>query len=342
MIFYYMFKNRQKIIIYCPFIIFLSIFCMILVISANAQTPTNNSRMDISGIYLSDKQTIYHVIQTNNSIWILGTDSPNLKPNTFVSIFSGTLENNNSKITGKWIDYPLSNNTNNGNVDFNLLMDDSSNNIALTSIPSTTGSNNVYPANILTKYDPLLHGPLTIYVSMKNILVNIPRSPLSDSLYVGMSGQKNNDTTLAATKYLGPTGYGSNITTDLRIGPFLINDKNDSLKLYMLGLDKNDGTKSFTLISLRNALIQLMQSSYNVTDLVQATNIISSLSPALIPTGCNGLVFIDKLELSSAALRNLTAFNEENYKEKTYTGTTSPLGCGPPSQYVIKLSINTQ
>ena len=110
----------------------------------------------------------------------------------------------------------------------------------------------------------------------------------------------------------------------------------------MLGLDKDDGTKSFTLISLRNALIQLMESSYNVTNLVQATNIISSLSPALIPTGCNGLVFIDKLELSSAALRNLTAFNEENYKEKTYTGTTSPLGCGPPSQYVIKLSITSQ
>lgn|SRR6187551_76388 len=111
MIFYYMFKNRQKIIIYCPFIIFLSIFCMILVISANAQTPTNNSRMDISGIYLSDKQTIYHIIQTNNSIWILGTDAPNFKSNTFVSIFSGTLENNNSKITGKWIGSPLSNDT---------------------------------------------------------------------------------------------------------------------------------------------------------------------------------------------------------------------------------------
>src|ERR1044072_595850 len=154
MIFYYMFKNVQKIIIYCPCIIFLSIFSMISVISADAQSPTNNT-MDISGIYLSDKQTIYHVIQTNNSIWILGTDSPNLTPNTFVSIFSGTLENNNSKITGKWIVYPLSNNTNNGNVDFNLLMDDTNNNdnITLTKILSISGSSGLYPANVLTKYD---------------------------------------------------------------------------------------------------------------------------------------------------------------------------------------------
>ena len=174
---------------------------MIFVISADAQTPTNNSSMDISGIYLSDKQTIYYVIQTNNTVWILGTDAPNLKVNTFVSIFSGTLENNNSKITGKWIDYPLSNNTNNGNVDFNLLMDDSNNNITLTSIPSTTGSNNVYPANMLTKYDPSLHGPLTIYVSMENLLINEARAPTSDILYVGISGQKNNDNPLTATKY---------------------------------------------------------------------------------------------------------------------------------------------
>jgi len=335
----------QKIIICCPIILFLSISYINIVEFANAQSPVNNSidnSIDISGIYLSDKQIIYHVIQTNNSIWILGTDAPNLKSNTFVSIFSGTLTNNNSKIIGKWIDYPLSNDTKSGNVVFNLFMNDTNNNITLTSIPSTTGSNNVYPANVLTKYDPSLHGPLTIYVSMENILVDIPRSPLTDILYVGISGQKNNDTPLAATKYLGPKGFGSNITTDLRIGPFLIDDENDSLKLYILGLDKEDGTTSFTLISLRNALIQLMESSYNVTNLVPATNIISSLSPALIPTGCNGLVFIDKLELSSAALRNLTAFNEENYQEKTYTGTTSPPGCGPPSQYVIKLSITSQ
>jgi len=104
----------QKIIIYCPIILFLSISYINIVEFANAQSPVNNSidnSIDISGIYLSDKQIIYHVIQTNNSIWILGTDAPNLKSNTFVSIFSGTLENNNSKITGKWIGSPLSNDT---------------------------------------------------------------------------------------------------------------------------------------------------------------------------------------------------------------------------------------
>ena len=82
-----------------------------------------------------------------------------------------------------------------------------------------------------------------------------------------------------------------------------------------------------------------MESSYNVTDLVQATNIISSLSPALIPKGCNGIVFIDDLELSSESLRNITALNGENNQEKSYSGTTSPPGCGPPSQYTVKLSI---
>ena len=331
----------RKSIIYCTMLIFVSISCMIFVIYADAQSPTNNS-IDISGIYLSDKQTIYDIKQTNNTVWILGTAAPNVKPSTIADIFSGTLANNNSKIIGKWIDSPLSNKSNGGNVDFDLLIDDSNkNNMTLTKNLSTSGSNNVYPANILTKYDPSVHGPLTIYVSMENILIDIPRSPVSDILYVGISGQKNNDTALAATKYLGPSGYGSNITTDLRIGPFSIDNENDSLKVYILGLDKEDGTPSFTLISLRNTLIQLLEPSYIVTDLVQATNIIGSLSPTLIPTGCNGLVFINMLELSSETLRNLTAFDGEDNQEKTYTGTTSPPGCGAPSQYVVKLSLKT-
>jgi hypothetical protein len=120
-----------------------------------------------------------------------------------------------------------------------------------------------------------------------------------------------------------------------------MNSENDSLKVYIVGLDKEDGTPSYTLVSLRNTLIQLMEPSYNVTNLVQGANIISSISPALIPRGCNGLVFIDMLELSSDSLRNLTAFEGEESQEKTYTGTTSPPGCGPPSQYIVKLSIET-
>ena len=189
------------------------------------------------------------------------------------------MENNNSKIIGKWIDSPLSNNTDSGNVDFDLLMDDSNNNITLTKIPSISGSNNVYPANILTKYDPSLHGPLTIYMSMENFLINEARAPTSDILYVGISGQKNNDSPLTATKYLGFRGDGSNITTNLRIGPFTINNENDSLKVEILGLNKAGSTRSFALISLRDTLTQLMEPSYNISDLVQATNVIRSLSP---------------------------------------------------------------
>ncbi|MDF0681160.1 MAG: hypothetical protein P0116_09370 [Candidatus Nitrosocosmicus sp.] len=311
---------------------------MIFVIYADAQSSTNNS-IDISGIYLSDKQTIYDVKQTNNTVWILGTAAPNVKPSTIADIFSGTLANNNSKIIGKWIDSPLSNKSNGGNVDFDLLIDDSNNNMTLTKNLSTSGSNNVYPANILTKYDPSLHGPLTIYVSMENIFVNEARAPTSDILYVGLSGQKNNDNPLTATKYLGARGDGSNITTNLRIGPFILNNENDSLKVEILGLNKADSTISFTIINLRDTLNQLMEPSYNISDLVQATNVIRSLSPGLIPGGCNGLVFIDEIPLSSEFLRNSTAFNEQHIIEKTYPGTTSPPGCGPPSEYVVKLSI---
>ena len=331
----------RKSIIYCTMLIFVSISCMIFVIYADAQSSTNNS-IDISGIYLSDKQTIYDVKQTNNTVWILGTAAPNVKPSTIADIFSGTLANNNSKIIGKWIDSPLSNKSNGGNVDFDLLVDDSNNNMTLTKNLSTSGSNNVYPANILTKYDPSLHGPLTIYVSMENLLVNEARAPTSDILYVGISGQKNNDNPLTATKYLGARGDGSNITTNLRIGPFIMNNENDSLKVEILGLNKADSTISFTIINLRDTLNQLMEPSYNISDLVQATNVIRSLSPGLIPGGCNGLVFIDEIPLSSEFLRNSTAFNEQHNIEKTYPGTTSPPGCGPPSEYVVKLSIMAQ
>jgi hypothetical protein len=314
---------------------------MIALEYANAQSAINNSS-DINGIYISDKQTFYHVKQINNTVWILGAIPPNNASGTITNIFSGTLNDQFDRISGKWITSPLSNNTKSGNVNFDLEIGNSKNNITINKISQTTESSNGYPVNMLTKYDPAIHDPLTIYVSIDNILIDIPRSPVSDILYIGISGQKNNDIPLAATKYLGPRGYSSNITTDLRIGPFSINNQNDSLKVYILGLDKEDGTPSYTLISLRNTLIQLMEPSYNVTNLVQATNIISSISPALIPRGCNGIVFIDKFDLSSESLKNLTAYNVENNQEKTYTGTTSPPGCGPPSQYVVKISIETQ
>jgi hypothetical protein len=277
----------------------------------------------------------------NNTVWILGTLAPDSATETISNIFSGTLNDNFNRITGNWIGSPLSNNTKSGNANFDLWIDDSKKNITMNKIPQTTESDSVYPVNSLTKYDPAVHGPLTIYISIENILIHIPRSPMSDISFVGIGGQKNNDTPFAATKFLGPKGYSSNTTADLKIGPFLVNDEHDSIKVYILGLDKDDGLPSFTLLSLRSALIQLIEQSYNVTDLVQATNIISSLSPALIPKGCNGLVFIDRLELSFESLRNLTALNGENHQEKTYAGTTSPPGCGPPSQYVVKLSIKS-
>jgi hypothetical protein len=307
---------------------------------ANAQLPTNNS-IDVNGIYISDKQAIYQVKQINNTVSILGSAESSNASDTIANIFSGTLDDKFNNITGKWISYPLSNDMKSGDITFDLLIDNLKENITISKISSTTESNNFYPVNTLTRYNPAIHDPLIFYVSNENISIDIPRSPTSDTLYVGISGQKNDDTPLTATKYLSSRADGSNITTDLRIGPFSINNQNDTLKVNLMGLDKEDGTASFTLISLRNVLNQLTEQSYNITNLVQGTNIISSLSPALTPRGCNGLVFLDNLQISSETLRNLTAITGEYNQEKTYTGTTSPPGCGPPSQYVVKLSINT-
>jgi hypothetical protein len=60
-------KNKWKVIIYCPIFVFLSISFIIVVEYANAQHPISNS-MDISGIYISDKQAPYHIIQTDNTV----------------------------------------------------------------------------------------------------------------------------------------------------------------------------------------------------------------------------------------------------------------------------------
>lgn len=316
----------------------IGLICFCTTSIAYAQQSTRDNNIDLSGIYLSDNQTIYYVKQTNNTVWLLGTIESINGSSSIVNIFSGTLEDNNSKIFGKWIDSPLSNNTNSGNVDFDVMID-SDKNITLTKILSTPVSTISYPASILTKYDPTLHSPLTIYVSLKNILINEARSPTSDILYIGLSGQKNNAVPLTATKYLGTRGDGSNITADLRIGPFSFDNKDERLKVEILGLDKAGSRTPFTLISLRDTLVQLMEPTYNIGDLAQANNIINSISPGLIPGGCNGLVFIDEIVFSSEFLRNSTAFNGEHALEKTYTGTTSPPGCGPPSQYVIKLSV---
>ena len=325
----------QKAIVCCIGVI---LICFSTTFIAYAQQSTRDNNIDLSGIYLSDKQAIYYIRQSNSTVWILGTTESNNGSTSISNIFSGTLEDSNSRILGKWIDSPLSNNTTSGNVDFNVMIE-SDKNITLTKNPSPPGSTGVYPSSSLTKYDPSLHTPLTMYISLKNILIAEARSPTSDILYVGISGQKNNDVPLTATKYLGTRGDGSNITSDLRIGPFLFDSEDESLKVNILGLDKAGSRTPFTLISLRDTLIQLMETNYDTGNLAQATNIINSISPGLIPGGCNGLVFIDEMAFSSEFLRNSTAFNGEHTLEKTYTGTISPPGCGPPSQYVIELSI---
>jgi len=330
----------QKAIVCYTMLILFSSLSMTLV--ANAQSSPIDDSIDISGIYLSDKGTVYNIKEANDTVWLVGTGSITSNDAATISnIFSGVLENNNTKLSGKWTNYPLSNSTNAGNVDFDITAN-SNNNITLTKSALSDISSNAYPINTLTKYNPILHAPLSIHVSMENILVNEARSPTSDILYAGISGQKNNDDPLTATKYFGPRGDGSNITSDLRIGPFSLDNEKDSLKVEILGLDKGGSRTPFTLVNLRDTLVQLMEPSYNISDLVQATNVIGSISPGLIPGGCNGLVFIDEIELSSQILRNSTTESGGYNQEKTYPGTTSPPGCGPPSQYVVKISITNQ
>lgn len=330
----------QKAIVCLTVFILLSNLCINHV--ANAQSLSTANGINMSGIYLSDKGTIYNFKQSNGTDWLFGTESTtNNNINTFTNIFSGKLENNNTKLSGKWTTSPYSNSTIGGNVKFDILIN-SDKNITLLKTPSSNVSSNTYPINTLTKYDPALHAPLKIFLSMPSILVDEARSPTSDILYAGISGQKNDDDPLTATKYFGPRGDGSNITSNLSIGPFTLESENDSLKVEILGLDKGGSRTPFTLVNLRDTLAQLMEPSYNISDLVQATNVISSVSPGLIPGGCNGLVFIDELDISYNALRNITTSSMGYNHEKTYTGTTSPPGCGPPSQYVVKILITSQ
>jgi hypothetical protein len=115
----------QKKIIYYSILVFLLVSCIIFVEYATAQSPTNNN-IDISGIYISDKHAFYHVKQINNTVWILGTQSSDDDAlDTVSNIFSGILDSESNRISGKWIVSPLSNNIKSGNIQFDLLADNS-------------------------------------------------------------------------------------------------------------------------------------------------------------------------------------------------------------------------
>src|SRR5690606_7670290 len=124
-----------------------------------AQSSASNSN-DIDGIYISDMRDIYQIKQINNTVWILRTEDAGNGQGTIVNNFNGTLDNSNNRLTGEWISNPLFNKTVGGNISFDLLIGDSKENITINTISSTTESNNVYPLNMLTKYNPAIHDPL--------------------------------------------------------------------------------------------------------------------------------------------------------------------------------------
>lgn len=300
------------------------------VIGGNPDNTFVNSSNDVSGIYLSNTHQLYILKQVNNSIWLVGSNTNNTQQ--ISNIFSGIMVNN-SKIIGKWISYPLTNNSLSGNTDFNLKYYSKDN---ITLINLSTG-NVSYPVNTLYKYDATKHRPLNLYISMDNIVLNQGRSPTSDILYVGIGAKKNNENPIIATQYLGQREDGSNITTILKVGPFILNPK-DTITVDLLGLDRAGSRTPFILTNLGDSLNQLLDPSYTISNLIDATDVVNSISPGLIPGGCNGLVFADKFELPFDILKNSTDSIGKFSKQMSYLGTSSPPGCGSISQYKVTLS----
>ncbi len=297
----------------------------------NSIINTTNKSFDLSGLYISDNQDKYFLKQLGDSLWWIGIDK---NGSYVINIFKGIVDGNN--ITGQWIDSPLKNTIGNGSL--KLIV--SSNSIE-DIIINKTSSNDKFPVNQLIKFNPKTQVIPRFMVTIDSINVKIPRSPIYDVLSVGMSVKKDNNVPIVTTKYLANREGNSNITMDIRSGPFEFDKKDNGLTIEFMGVNKDDASIPSTLINLDETLIQLSDpsfNSYNLSNLHQADSIIRSLSPALLLNGCNGLVFTDKTFIPLEELKKL--LTRGNYsQEKSYIGTESPLGCSPKSEYQLKWSI---
>ena len=326
-----------KIAFYIVFLFFVIYTPLLSFGQPNNSTIVHNSiihtdkSFDLTGLYISDNQDKYFLKQLGDSLWWIGTD----KNDSHVkNIFKGIIDGNN--ITGQWIDSPLIKTMGNGSL--NLLV--SSNSIENITI-NKVSSNDKFPVNHLIKFNPNTQFIPRFMVTLDSINVKIPRSPIFDVLSVGLSVKKDNNDPIVKTWYLANSEGNSNITLDIRLGPFEFDKKDNGLTIEFIGVNKDDASIPSTLINLEETLIQLSDpsfNSYNISSAKEADSIIHSLSPALLLNGCNGLVFADKIFFQFEELKKLLSSGTYS-QEKSFLGTQSPLGCGPNSEYQVKWSV---
>ncbi|MDQ4073440.1 MAG: hypothetical protein M3162_03950 [Thermoproteota archaeon] len=295
------------------------------VLNSNAANATD---INLSGSYISDNQDKYFLKQVNNTVWWIGT---NKNDSNITNIFNGKIEKD--KITGQWVDSPLlkTNGTGNLVMDFSYTIN---NNITIYNI----SSGKEFPLRELVKLEPESLIKPRYLVSIDTIRIEHTRSPTQDTIYTGISAKKDNEDPVTATKFIGSRNDNSNITLNLGVGPFEVDKDDKYLTISYMAVDKDGSRTTDNLLNLRETMSELLDPSYNLTSFWDTPSIIRSLSPGLLPGGCNGLVFADKLVISSQELKNLTHKGKYTHEE-FFQGYDSPPGCGTNSKYFVKWSI---
>lgn len=298
------------------------------ILSNNNNTLNLTNLPDLSGLYLSDSQDKYYVRNIDDSIWWVSISK---NDSSILNIFKGII--NKNKIIGTWIDSPLRKTTGFGNLNMSIDVH-SQENITLNS--NMIG--NKYSSLHLVKFIPESIILPRIFVVLDSIRIEIPRAPTNDVLYVGLSAKKDFDNPIASTRYLGNRGENSNITLDLKVGPFDLDKKDKGITINFLGINKAGARTPQSLINLQDTLFQLLDPIYSWSNPYQANSIVRSISPGLLPGGCNGLVFADKIFISTEDIKKMLSTDSTSI-EKYYEGVESPTGCGPNSKYYVKYSI---
>ena len=292
----------------------------------------NEKAFNLSGLYIANNNDKYFLKQIGNSVWWIGTDN---NESLIKNVFKGTIAGN--IIVGQWIDKPLDlTSTNGGSNNFTINLN--SKNVTISRLFSSDN----FAVTQLNRVSPPLNNSIHFMVSLNNINVIIPRAPLYDVLAVGVSAKKDSGDPITSTNYLGTRDGNSNISLNLNAGPFEMNQNDKGITVEFIGLNKENVEVASTLINIKEILTQLFDPSFNSFDLSnpdQGDVTIRSLSPDLHLYACNGLVFADKIFIPKEELiksfNNGTTFSRENI----YTGSKSPTGCGPNSEYQIKWSI---
>jgi hypothetical protein len=297
---------------------------------AASDAAANATDINLSGLYMANNQDRYFLKQINNTLWWVGI---NKNDSSITNVFNGQVGKN--KITGQWVDFPLlkTNGTGNLVMDFSYNIND---NVTISNISSSSGKE--FPIDNLVKLKPESLLKPKYMVSIDSIRIDQTRSPTQDIVYSGISAKKDNEGPITATRFVGGVNDNSNITLNMGVGPLELDKENKYLTLSYMAIDKGSSRTTDTLLNLRETLSELLDPSYNITSFWDTPAIIHSLSPGLLPGGCNGLVFADKMVIPAQELENLTAKGKHTF-EKFFEGYNSPPGCGPNSKYLVKLSI---